>query len=200
MPGVNRPANRASGRPASGGGASGSAGARGAILLAVAAILGIVLLQAFDTDFDGGGVGVDVGVGGSTVPSDGSSTDSTLPSGPSATTPTTVPSRTPSEVSVLVANGTGIRGLGGQTADALKAIGYNTLTAVDATKALDATSVQYAEGYEPEARAIGVTLGLPAAAVQPLNSPAVPDTQGANVIVLLGADLARNNTTTTTTA
>ena len=197
---MNRPANRAGGRPASGGNGSGSgsAGARGAILLAVAAILGIVLLQAFDTDFDGGGVGVDVGVGGSTVPPDGSSTASTLPSGPAGTTPTTLASRAPSEVSVLVGNGTGIRGLGGQTADALKAIGYNTLTAVDATKALDVTNVQFADGYEPEARAIAVTLGLPSTAVQALNSPAVPDTQGANVIVLLGADVARNVTTTTT--
>jgi hypothetical protein len=100
-------------------------------------------------------------------------------------------------VAVLVANGAGIRGLGSQTADQLHTLGYNTLTAVDATKALDATSVQYAEGYQTEAAAIALTLGLPATAVQPLNSPAVPDTQGANVIVLLGADVARNVTTTT---
>ncbi len=190
---MNQPANHAGGRSASGGG---SAGARGAILLAVAAVLGIVLLQAFDTDFDGGGVGVDIGAGVTTIPSGGSSTGSSVPTGPAATTATTRPGRTPSEVTVLVANGTGIKGLGGQTADALKALGYNTLTAVDATKALDATTVQFAEGYQAEAQAIALTLGLPGTAAQPLNSPAVPDTQGASVIVLLGADLARNVTTT----
>ncbi len=162
----------------------------------MAAILGIVLLQAFDTDFDSG-VGLDTGV--TTIPSGGSSTNSTVPSGPAATTPSTIASRAPSEVTVLVANGTGIRGLGSQTADALKALSYNTLTAVDATKALDATSVQYADGYQAEAQAIALTLGLPGTAAQPLNSPAVPDTQGASVIVLLGADLARNVTTTTST-
>ncbi len=190
---MNRPAGRQ--KASSGGG--GSAGARGAILLVVAAVLGIVLLQAFDTDFGGvGGVGVDVG-GSTTVPSLGTVTTS-VPPGPAATVPATIPSRAPSEVTVLVANGTGIRGLGGQTADALKAVGYNTLTAVDATTALDVTRVQFVAGYESEGRAIALTLGLTATAVQALNSPAVPDTQGANVIVLLGADVARNITSTST--
>jgi hypothetical protein len=160
----------------------------------VAAILGIVLLQAFDTDIDGGsGLGVDAG-------------DTTIPSGPSGTTPgttptnsnTTLPGRAPSEVAVLVANGTGIKGLGSQNADALKALGYNTLTAVDATKALDASAVQFAEGYQAEAQAIALTLGLQPAAVQPLNSPPVPDTAGVNVFVLLGAEVASTASTTTT--
>ena len=188
---MNQPANRGGGRGASGGS---SAGAKGAFLLVVAAILGIVLLQAFDTDFDGGaGVGVDVG--DTTIPS-GGVTDTTVP-GVTPTSPATIPARAPGDVSVLVANGTGIRGLGSQTADQLKTLGYNTLTAVDATKPLDVTSVQYAEGYETEAKAIALSLGLPGTAVQALNSPAVPDTQGANIIVLLGADVARNVTTTT---
>ena len=185
---MNRPPGAAARKPAGGGN---SAGARGAFLLAVAAVLGIILLQAFDTDFDGSGVGVDVG--STTVPSSGGSGVTTPP----AVTPTTLAtSRAPAEVTVLVANGTGIKGLGTQNADALKALGYTTLAAVDATKTLDATSVQYVEGYQPEARAIGLTLGLPAAAVQPLNSPAVPDTQGAQVIVLLGGVVAGAATTT----
>jgi hypothetical protein len=189
---VNQPANRGGGRAASGGN---SAGAKGAFLLVVAAILGIVLLQAFDTDFDGGG-GVGIDVGGTTIPS-GGVTDTSVPTGVTPTAPATVPTRAPGEVSVLTANGTGIRGLGGQTADQLKTLGYNTITAVDATKPLDVTSVQYAEGYQNEAKAIALSLGLPGTAVQPLNSPAVPDTQGASIIVLLGADVARNIPTTT---
>jgi hypothetical protein len=190
---VNQPAGRAGGRASS---AGGSAGAKGAFLLVVAAILGIVLLQAFDTDFDGGsGVGVDVT--GTTL-GPGGSTATTAPGGAVVTTPPTVPTKAPAEVAVLVANGTGIRGLGGQTADQLHTLGYNTLTAVDATKPLDATSVQFAAGYENEAKAIALTLGLPGTAAQALNSPAVPDTQGAHVIVLLGADVARNLTPTST--
>ncbi len=184
---VNRPPGRAGARTAS---AGNSAGARGAILLAVAAVLGIVLLQAFDTD---GGSGVGVDVGSTTLPPGGSSTDSTLP--PTNTVPTTPLTRTPSEVTVLVANGTGIKGLGSTNADTLKALSYNTLTAVDATKALDATTIQFADGYEAEARAIALTLGLPVTAVQPLNSPPVPDTQGANVFVLLGGVAVATSTT-----
>ena len=192
---MNQPANRAPGRAAS---AGGSAGAKGAFLLVVAAILGIVFLQAFDTNIDGGGgLGVDVG-GGTTITSGGSSTGSSVPSGVTTPTTTGITSRKPADVSVLVANGAGIRGLGSQTAEQLKTLGYNTLTAVDATKALDTTTVQYAEGYQTEAAAIALTLGLPGTAAQPLNSPAVPDTQGANVIVVLGADIARNVTPTTT--
>ena len=156
---------------------------------------GIVLLQAFDADFDGGsGVGVDVG--DTTIPSGTGPTGITQPTAP---TNTTVPARAPSEVTVLVANGSGIRGLGSQNADALKALGYNTLTAVDATKALDVSTVQYGEGYQAEAQAIALTLGLQPSAVQPLNSPPVPDTQGASVFVLLGADIARTASTTSTT-
>jgi LytR cell envelope-related transcriptional attenuator len=182
---VNRPASR----PASGGG---SAGARGAILLAVAAVLGIFLLQAFDTD---GGVSVNTGV---TVPDGtGSGNGVTVPTAP-AITVTTQPGRAPSDVIVLVANGTGVRGLGSQNADVLKAAGYNTLTAVDATKALDATQVQFVEGYQADARAIALALGLQPTTVQPLNSPAVPDTQGAAVFVLLGADQARGATSSST--
>jgi LytR cell envelope-related transcriptional attenuator len=175
---VNRPAGRA---PSGGN----SAGARGAILLAVAAVLGILLLQAFDTDS-----GTSVSTGTTLPGGNGSANGATVPTSPVAT-PTTRPGRAPSEVVVLVANGTGVRGLGTQNADVLKAAGYNTLTAVDATKALDATQVQFAEGYEPDARAIALTLGLQPTAVVALNSPAVPDPQGANVFVLLGADVGR---------
>ena len=191
MPTVNQPAPRAGGRSSAGGN---SAGARGAILLVVAAVLGIVLLQAFDTDIDAGS-GVDVG--NTTVPTGNGTAGSVVPTVP-ANTNTTRPARAPSEVTVLVANGTGIKGLGTQNADALKALGYNTLTAVDATKALDASAVQYAEGFQAEAQAVALTLGLQPSSVQPLNSPAVPDTQGATVIVLLGADIARLSSTSTT--
>jgi hypothetical protein len=59
--------------------------------------------------------------------------------------------------------------------------------------------VQYAEGYQTEAQAIALTLGLQPAAVQALNSPPVPDTAGVNVFVLLGADVARTAASSTTT-
>lgn len=98
---------------------------------------------------------------------------------------------------MLVANGTAIRGLGSRTSDALKALTYNVLSPTDTTRALETTSIQYDTGFETEARAIATTLGLPVAVVVPLNSPAVDDARGANVIVLLGADVSQSTTTTT---
>ncbi len=173
------------------GGAS-SAGARGAVLLAVAVVLGIVLLQAFDTG-DPIGQAVTSGDSNDTVPSTIDSNSGTV----APTTTTTLPTRPPGEVKVLVANGTAIRGLGGKTSDALKALTYNVLSPTDTTKALETSSIQYDTGFETEARAIATTLGLPVSAVVPLNSPAVDDARGANVIVLLGADVGQTTTTTT---
>lgn len=161
----------------------------------MAAVLGIVLLQAFDTGFDSPSVPVDVGEDTTTLPPLDGGTD-TLPT--TSSVPTTVAARPPSEVSVLVANGTAILGLAGRNTEILQGAGYQTLQPVDATRALDVTTVQHAEGYEAEARAIALTLGLPASSVQPLNSPPVPDTMGANVVVLLGTDTASPDTTDTT--
>lgn len=168
-----------------------SAGARGAILLAVAVVLGIVLLQAFDT---GDPTGQAVSSGDDTpIPTTVEPGSGTV----APTTTTTVATKPPAEVKALVANGTAIRGLGSRTSDALKALGYNVLSPTDTTKALETTSIQYDTGYEPEARAVATTLGLPLAVVVPLNSPPVDDARGASVIVLLGADVSQTTTTTT---
>ncbi len=171
-------------------GGANSAGARGAVLLAVAVVLGIVLLQAFDTG-DPVGQAVSSGDSNDTVPTTLSNSGTVAP-----TTTTTVATRTPAEVKVLVANGTAIRGLGGKTSDALKALAYNVLSPTDTTKALETTSIQYDTGFDAEARAIATTLGLPVSAVVPLNSPPVDDARGASVIVLLGADVGQTTTTT----
>jgi hypothetical protein len=125
------------GIPGRGGGApapGGNAGARGALLLAVAVILGIVLLQQFDTPSIPSGQ-----VSATSVPDD-------EPDETSSTTRrvglTTVPQSTTSaararpkaEVKVLVANGAGLRGLGASTTTALRGAGYtNTATPTDAT-------------------------------------------------------------------
>jgi hypothetical protein len=169
---------------------AGSAGARGAILLAVAVVLGIVLLQAFDT---GDPTGQPVHSANNTVPVP---TTVAPGSGTVAATTTTIAVKPPAEVKVLVANGTAIRGLGGKTSDALKALGYNVLSPTDSTKALETSSIQYDTGFEAEAKAVATTLGLPVTAVVPLNSPPVDDSRGANVIVLLGADVGKTTTTT----
>ena len=182
--------------PGGGGGGNpgGNAGARGAILLAVAVILGIVLLQQFDS-------GIDTGAQVSTDTSVASEETSTtrrvgLTTAPSITS-TTTGVRPKGDVRVLVANGSGLRGLAGNTSNALKGLGYATLSPVDATGTVDKTSVQFADGWEAEAREVAAALNQPATVVVRATSPpvAAADLGDAKVVVVLGADLA-----TTTTA
>ena len=180
------------------GGPSGNAGARGALLLGVAVILGIVLLQQFDSGIDTGGQ-----VTTDTSPVDQQETTTTrrvglttVPAQPS----TTARTRAKGDVQVLVANGAGVRGLGAATTNALKNLGYAALTPTDATASVDKTGIQFAEGYEAEAREVAAALSLPATVVTRLASPpvAAADIGDAKVLVILGVDVA--NTTTTTAA
>ena len=174
-------------------GAGASTGARGAVLLAIAVVLGIVLLNAFDR--------VPSSVDVDSI--DGLSTSTTKAAGPAVTaapvvTSTTRPARAPGDVTVLVANGTDVRGLAGLTANALKGIGYNTLSPSDTSRAVDVTKVQFSPGYDVEARAVAATLGVAPTAVEaasPGNAPPVADTLGANLVVILGADIPRTTTT-----
>lgn len=184
--------------PAGPGGTGSNAGARGALLLGVAVILGIVLLQQFDSDIDTGGGSV----AATSIPDDTTTTTRRvgLTSLPQAT-PTTARVRAKADVKVLVANGAGERGLAGATATALKGAGYVTVTPTDATTGVDKTGVQFAEGYEAEAREVAATLSLPVTVVTRLSAPpvAAADIGDANVIVILGVDVVTNRTTTTTT-
>jgi hypothetical protein len=177
-----------------GGGAGANAGARGALLLAVAVILGIVLLQKVD---NGSGAGTQVAAATS-VPQETSTTRKPgLTTVPLVTT-TTLKARAKVDVKVLVANGAGVKGLGAATTNALKNLGYTTLTPTDATVNVDKTSIQFAEGYDAEAREVAVSLSLPPTVATKLASPpvAAADIGDAKVIVILGAD----STTTTTSA
>jgi len=169
--------------------ASGAA-ARGAGLLVVAVALGIALLHSGSGDpytralrtTSPGGVPV-------TAP-------------PVATT-VTVPLRAPADVKVLPANGTGAAGAAGRTGDKLKAAGYNVLAATNTTKQpVSSSAVYFKPGLEREARVVATLLALPDSTVEAMPSPApVPDTKDADVLVVVGPDLAgRSATITPTTA
>ena len=179
------------------GGPGGNAGARGALLLAVAVVLGIVLLQQFDSGIDTGGqVATDTSV------PDEEETTTTRRAGlttvPQATT-TTPRARPKGDVRVLVANGSGIRGLAAATTTHLRSLGYATLSPVDATSSVDKTAVQYADGYELDARELAASLSLPATVLARMNAPpvAAADLGDAKVIVILGEDAETFRTTTT---
>ncbi|HYX45093.1 MAG TPA: LytR C-terminal domain-containing protein [Acidimicrobiales bacterium] len=163
---------------------------RGALLLAVAAVLGIFILSRTEE-----------GVSTSRVRT--SSPVTTARSGRSATSvpPTSRPARPPADVKVLPVNASGVSGLGAKTAERLKAKGYtNTLAPTNATTNVTATSVQFANDAEPEALAVAQALDLPASAVKAMGNPPVSDTRGADVVVLIGPDLNTAGAATTTTA
>jgi len=171
---------------------SGSAGVRGGVLLVVALVLGIVLLQKFDTGRVPFSPSVNVKTGPTT-------TVRRLPSVSVLPPSTSRATRPPDQVKVLPANGTGVSGLGGRTGTFLQNSGYNALSPEDATRNLDNSLVLYKADFEPEARAVAQLLGLPASSVKILDDTApVPDTRGADVVVVAGADLHLPDATTTT--
>ena len=159
---------------------AGGAAARGAGLLLVAVVIGILLLRS------GGGDPYSRAVN---VGSPQASPLTTLP--PTATT-VTFPLRNPADVVVLPANGTATAGAAAATGAKLKAAGYNVLAAGNTTKAATASNVFYAAGYEREAGVVAQLLGLPDSAVQPMPAPPpVADLRGSFNLVVVGPDLAK---------
>jgi len=178
------------------------------MLLAVAVILGIVLLQKFDTGIDTGRV-----ITKTTVESTSTTRRVTLTTVGAASTTTTARARAKGDVKVVVANGAGIGGVGARNTAILKTAGYATLSPADATASVDKTSIQFADGYEAEAREVAQALSQPTTVVARL-SPSPPvaaaDIGDAKVVVILGADYtatatsvpaagATSTSTTTTT-
>lgn len=155
------------------------------MLLGVALLLGIIVLNQFDS----GSIDVDTSV--STDSGDDNETDTTRRSSVSVVPiPTTRAVRPPAEVKVLAANGTATQGLAGRTRDYLQTVGYNALAPTDATRVVEATQVQHTPEFEAEARALAQLLQLPASSVRPLEANApVPDTRDTDIALILGPDL-----------
>jgi hypothetical protein len=120
-------------------------------------------------------------------------------SGSSTTTSTTVVAST---IHVLVANATLTNGVAGAVTTFLASKGFATLTATNALLKVTASEIFTVGGATADAHAVAVALNLPAASLEPAASAApVTTTAGANVVVIVGPDLAtRFNPATTTTA
>ena len=158
---------------------AGGAAARGAGLLAVAVIIGILLLRS------GGGDPYSRSVSAGANPSP---EVTALP--PTATT-VTVPVRQPPAIKVLPANGTSASGAATNTGNRLRQAGYNVLAASNTNNPATSSNVFYNPGFEREARVVAQLLGLPDSTVQPMPTPPpLSDTRGADVIVVVGPDLA----------
>ncbi len=187
------------GRHAAGDGSFGrSAGmavGRGAAVLVIAVVIGILLLNKVDDPPARRVVTGDTG-------SDTEETTTTV----AEPVPTTLAARPPAEVKVLSANGTKVNGAAGKARDALKALGYNVLSPIETKRPVEASVIFFTPGFDREAQTVALGLKLPATSVQPLpGADALPvsDLRRANVVAVVGPELAsqlRASGTTTTTA
>jgi hypothetical protein len=157
--------------------------ARGAALIALAVVIGIVLLQVIDDGTDGPiGDGGTVNAGGSTV-----TTAPAADGGGNATTSTTAaaPARQPAEVAVLVLNGSGREGAATAQTNALRGEGYQTLTAADADSR-QGNIVYFKPDFEQECTTVaGLVGGAPT--VEPMPDPAPTGSENASCVVILGS-------------
>lgn len=158
---------------------------RGAILVVVAVVAGLFLLrngldtsetvrasnddeQATASDGDGG-AGDDESEG---------------------TTTTTAAARTPAEVPVVVLNGTTVNGAAGKYSEALAAAGYQLGNDGNAEPDVSATQVFFAPGFDAEAAAVASAIAAPEGSVAPLPATPPGEIGGAQVVVVIGPDLA----------
>ncbi|CAN5217530.1 hypothetical protein BH18ACT4_BH18ACT4_08350 [soil metagenome] len=168
----------------------GGAALRGALIIGLAVVLGIVLL----------GKGLDSGILPSSSDQDDDTTDVATGEGGSideTTTTSEAVARVPAEVKVYVLNGAGAPGLAGTGTDRVASAGYQTAPAENVPDGQDvaASAVYYVDGFEADANAVATVLGLPIVegTVQPLPTPVPPavpdgDVRGSNVIAVLGPD------------
>jgi hypothetical protein len=165
---------------------AGGAMARGIVLIVLAVGLGIILLNATDGPepfrTTSGTGNTDTTEAPATGNAGGDTTDTTQPEAPAV--------RPPSEVTVLVANGSGVRGAAASLADTIRANGYVVAEPANAPAPVPSSIVYYLPGYEQEAQALASLLN-PAPPVAPMPDPQpVPDLRGAHILVMQGPDLA----------
>jgi hypothetical protein len=156
--------------------------ARGAALIGLAVIIGIVLLQVIDDGTTG-----PIGDGGGGAAASGDSTSSTAPgTETSSTTATTAstPVKPPAEVAVLVLNGSGREGAATAQTNTLKAKGYQTLQPTDAPER-QGNIVYFKPGFDRECTTVSTSVdGPPKVEAVPTPPPAGSET--ASCVVILG--------------
>lgn len=151
------------------------------VILVVAAVVVAILL------FNVGG--------GTATSSDDLTPAESAAEGRETTTTTEAPAVTtpPANLVVYAANGSGVSGRAGDTAEKLNAIGYSNVKAVDG-QSTATTMIYFAAGLENDALALATAMGLPAdrVAAMPATSPLKVPATDAALIVLIGPDFDPN--------
>jgi hypothetical protein len=153
--------------------------ARGTGLIAVALVIGIVLLQWSDASTDAAAGGQPPAVGTPAAPSETTATTAaSAPAGP----------RAPADLAVLVLNATGKNNQAKPMADRLGVVGYRTLTPSNAARRPDSV-VLCQPGLDREATALVAATGLPAT-TRVLDDAAAREMEGAakaDCVVIIGS-------------
>ena len=167
-----------------------SSPARGMVLIAAAVVLGLFLLRAIDDSSSS----VSTGDPGETAGTTGAGGDTTAPPAEGeGTTTTAAPPRQPAEVTVRVANASGVQGAAGAKTQQLAGEGYKTVAETNGPpgQQIEATQVLFSEGFDREAVAVAEALGLTAENAVALPAQPPVDLGGAQILVLLGTDIAQ---------
>ncbi len=190
-----------------------AAAPRALLIIAVAVILGLVLLwKGLDTTpgvavspeatDDGSAESVSMveeGTADLPIADEPMATTTSASTTTTSTTAVPAPTRPPNQVRVLVANGSGVPRGAATVTGVLSPAGYTTLPPANATPT-DASGIYYRSGYSGDARAVMdiVAPGNPDLLLPlPPGGLDVPDgtldrVADANVVVILGADLRIN--------
>jgi hypothetical protein len=144
--------------------------ARGAVLIGVAVVIGIVLLQV---------VGDGASGPGGAAPSNNSS-------GNKSTTTTSSGSRSPQEVAVAVFNASGVSQAAATKSNDLRGLGYVIVKVGNATPEVTGTTIACRTGFEAEADALAALPTFTNATVVAFPATPPAETELANCIIILG--------------
>jgi hypothetical protein len=138
--------------------------------------------------------------GSATTSATGSASTTPTTTHPSSPTTTTT-AHPPSSVPVLVANASRVSGAAATVTNQLQVGGWAMQPPVNASAQVPTSHVYYVAGQEQAATQIAKSLHLPASAVVPYTTAAPITSIGtAEVVVVVGPDLASPTSATTTTA
>ena len=167
------------------GGSGVNSAVRGAGLVGLAVILGIVLLQVIDKGPAGSG-SAPAGTNQATTPT--STPTPTSAAAPGTSQPTTTAKaanpKPRGEVRVLVFNAGSASGAAGNMTNKLRTLGYQLATPAN-TNARRGTAVQCKQDFDKEAVQLQGDVGA-GTTVEPFANPPLPETESVNCVVLVG--------------
>jgi len=162
------------------GGSGVNSAVRGAGLVGLAVVLGIVLLQVIDKGPAGNGATPAGTSPAPTTPTSAAAPESSQP----ATTAGGGNVRPRAEVRVVVFNAGAASGSAGNMTNKLRSLGYQLAPPAN-TNARRGTAVQCKQGFDKEAVQLQGDVGT-GTVVEPLANPPLPETENVNCVVLVG--------------